>query len=239
MGVSTTIKEVVEKLHKQKSIYIGDIAKYGLLEILHAYKRQYPETVVFELGVLPSSFSLHSQDAYMLVCVPQNKVYCSNDLLTIAIDNDGNIVLPKEVIDYANNVSNGCWFASLIVSKIPEIQKVLLDFYQWYCTQLYEGMDEIVYFNYALIDYSKQVLSLSENFGLKKLLTDLFINGKVCLYEYIQEPNQVDEFIKKFDKLKNFICDYVITLFLVVLCVNYPLNKNANKKDKNMKEVDK
>ena len=207
MEVSTTIKEVVEKLHKQKSIYIGDIAKYGLLEILHAYKRQYPETVVFELGVLPSSFSLHSQDAYMLVCVPQNKVYCPDDLLTIAIDNDGNVVLPKEVIDYANNVSNGCWFASLIVSKIPEIQKVLLDFYQWYCTQLYEGTEAVALFDYVLIDYFSDILELSEKFGLKKLLTDLFVNGKVCLYEYVQEPSQVGEFVKKFDVLKDFICN--------------------------------
>ena len=208
MESSTTIKEIVEKLQKQKSIYIGDIAKYGLLEILHAYKRQYPETVVFELGVLPSSFSLHNQDTYMLVCVPQSTVYCPDDLLTIAIDSDGNIILPREVIDYANNVSNSCWFASLIVSKIPEIQKVLLDFYQWYCTQLNEGTEEIVLFDYALIDYFSDILELSEKFGLKKLIYDLFVNGKIRLYEYVQEPSQIHLFTKKLYELKSFICKY-------------------------------
>jgi len=217
---STFIFDTVRYLHAYHTIEVQDVLYFGLPTIFKAYKRYYPNTKAFKLLQLPRSWppeGYYSLNSLYLKCLPCEQIYCPEDLLVICVDNEGNITLSDEQRQYAERNDKN-WFAPIIAQEIPELQKKLLDFCEWYSKLLYEARRErkrridnrfATLFEYDLVRNIDYILKLGQLYGVKDILYDLFERNYLNIYEYIQEPSQIHSFItRKLYELRSFICNY-------------------------------
>jgi len=234
-------KKTLELLTTKCMLYVDDIVKYGLLTILKAYKKKHPKVKAFRLGILPKSHYFFSKYALTLSCIPEKRIFEPDNMLEICLDSKGNLTVSDRLIQYAESIDDTQWFAPLVVTKVPELQKALLDFYQWYCERLYictvvyDGHSEdkidlsVEAFDYDSLRNINYLLALAEQFGIRQILYDVCEVGIIHLFSYVQEPSQTHLFIEQLEKLKDFICNYNMYRDMYPLTLGRKVNsKNDN-----------
>ena len=201
-----TLSNVVAYLNTHHEIYYENVVKFGLWEILRACKKQYPDIATFALSIVPRNPKYHHHHG-MLICSLQASVFDPINLLEIHLSNRENgdvcITVSDLTLQYLEQEVDKNWFAPFIAARIPEMQKAIIDFYQWYCTHAINSVFD--YDSWRNVEYVKK---LSELFNLKSLFLDLFEFGQLPLFNYVQDATQVDAFLELLNRLKDFICHY-------------------------------